>query len=340
MKFTVQQIADVLEGTVEGNPETQLSKLSKIEEGTTGSISFLSNLKYTPYIYTTNASAVIVNNDFKAEQEITTTLIRVEDSYQAFSKLLEYYQIAKMSKTGIQEPCFIHDSATYGDGLYLEAFAYISENVTIGENAKIFSHVHIGQNVTIGDHCVIHSGAKIMSDTVIGNNVVINSGCVIGADGFGFMPLEDGTYKKVPQTGIVIIEDNVDIGALTTIDRATLGATVIKKGVKLDNQIQVAHNVEIGENTVIAAQTGVAGSAKIGKSCRIGGQVGIAGHITIGDQVGIQAQSGVGKKIKDGENVQGSPAFNYGDWNRSYVYFKNLKKMDSRIADLEKNNPS
>ncbi len=338
MKFTIQQIADVLEGTVEGDPSIELSKLSKIEEGTAGSISFLSNLKYTPYIYTTKASAVIVNNDFKAEQKIEATLIRVEDSYQAFSKLLEYYQMAKMSKTGIQEPCFIHSSATYGDGLYLEAFAYVSENVTIGENAKIFSHTHIGQNVTIGDNCIIHSGAKIMSDTVIGNNVVINSGCVIGADGFGFMPLEDGTYKKVPQTGIVIIEDHVDIGALTTIDRATLGATVIKKGVKLDNQIQIAHNVEIGENTVIAAQTGVAGSAKIGKSCRIGGQVGVAGHISIGDNVGIQAQSGVGKKIRSGENIQGSPAFNYGDWNRSYVYFKNLKSMDSRIAALEKKN--
>lgn len=338
MKFTIQQIADVLEGTVEGNPDTELSKLSKIEEGTAGSISFLSNLKYTPYIYSTKASAVIVNNDFKAEQELHTTLIRVEDSYQAFSKLLEYYQMAKMSKTGIQQPSFIHETASYGDGFYLEAFAYVSENVTIGENAKIFSQVHIGQNVTIGDHCIIHSGAKIMSDTVIGNHVVINAGCVIGADGFGFMPLEDGSYKKVPQTGIVIIEDHVDIGALTTIDRATLGATVIKKGVKLDNQIQIAHNVEVGENTVIAAQTGIAGSAKIGKSCRIGGQVGVAGHITIGDNVGIQAQSGVGKKIKSGENVQGSPAFNYGDWNRSYVYFKNLKKIDSRIADLEKKN--
>lgn len=336
MKFTVQQIADVLEGTVEGNPDTELSKLSKIEEGTAGSISFLSNLKYTPYIYTTNASAVIVNNDFKADQELETTLIRVEDSYQAFSKLLEYYQMAKMNKTGIQQPSFIHESASYGDDFYLEAFAYVSENVTIGDHVKVFSHAHIGQNVTLGDHCIIHSGAKIMSDTVIGNHVVINAGSVIGADGFGFTPLPDGTYKKMPQTGIVIIEDHVDIGALTTIDRATLGATVIKKGVKLDNHIQIAHNVEVGEHTVIAAQTGVAGSAKIGKNCRIGGQVGVAGHITIEDNVGIQAQSGIGKKIKAGETVQGSPAFNYGDWNRSYVYFKNLKNMDSRIAALEK----
>lgn len=338
MKFTVQQIADVLKGTVEGNPDTELSKLSKIEEGTVGSISFLSNLKYTPYIYNTKASAVIVNHDFKADQEITTTLIRVEDSYQAFSKLLEYYQMAKMNKTGIQEPSFIHETAAYGDDFYLEAFAYVSENVVIGNNVKIFSHAHIGQNVTIGDHCIIHSGAKIMSDTIIGSHVVINAGSVIGADGFGFTPLQDGTYKKMPQTGIVIIEDHVDIGALTTIDRATLGATVIKKGVKLDNQIQIAHNAEVGENTVIAAQTGIAGSAKIGKNCRIGGQVGVAGHITIGDNVGIQAQSGIGKKIKSGETVQGSPAFNYGDWNRSYVYFKNLKNMDSRIAALEKKN--
>lgn len=338
MKFTIKQIADVLEGTIEGNPDIELFKLSKIEEGTEGSVSFLSNPKYTPYIYTTKASAVIVNHDFKPEQEYTTNLIKVDDSYQAFSKLLEYYQMAKMAKSGIEQPSFIDASVSYGDEMYLGAFAYIGANVTIGDNAKIFPHAYIANNVTIGNDCVIHSGAKIMSDTVIGNNVVIHAGCVIGADGFGFMPLEDGSYKKVPQTGIVIIEDNVDIGALTTIDRATLGATVIKKGVKLDNQIQIAHNVEIGENTVIAAQTGIAGSSKVGNNCRIGGQVGIAGHLTIGNGVGIQAQSGIAKNIRDNENVQGSPAFNYGDWNRSYVYFKNLKKMDSRIVNLEKNN--
>lgn len=338
MKFTVQQIADILEGTIVGDSEMQVSKLSKIEEGEAGSISFLSNAKYTPYIYTTNASAVIVNEDFVPDQELSTTLIKVEDSYSAFTKLLEYYQLIKFNKSGVEQPSFLHESVIHGDGLYLAAFAYVSQNVKLGENVKIFSQVHISDNVTIGDNCIIHAGAKIMSDTIIGNNVTIHAGAVVGADGFGFSPNADGTYNKIPQTGIVIIEDNVDIGALTTIDRATLGATVIKKGAKLDNQIQIGHNVEIGENTVIAAQTGVAGSTKVGKSCRIGGQVGISGHLTIGDNVGIQAQSGVGRNIKDNSVIQGSPAFDYGDWNRSYVYFKNLKKLDGRIADLEKKN--
>ncbi|WP_167342100.1 UDP-3-O-(3-hydroxymyristoyl)glucosamine N-acyltransferase [Nonlabens sp. SY33080] len=336
MKFTVQQIADILEGIVDGDEQLELSKLSKIEEGEKGSLSFLSNPKYTPYIYNTQASAVIVNKDFLPEQPVDTTLIKVEDSYKAFSKLLEYYQMAKMSKTGIEQPSFIHETAQLGDDVYVGAFAYIGENVKIGDGVKIFPQSHIGDNVTIGDHSVIFSSAQVLSDCVIGNRVVINSGCVIGADGFGFSPNPDGTYSKVPQTGNVIIEDHVDVGALSTIDRATLGSTIIRKGAKLDNQIQIAHNVEIGENTVIAAQTGVAGSTKVGKNCRIGGQVGIVGHITIGDNVGIQAQSGVGRNIKSNSNIQGSPAFDYGDWNRSYVYFKNLPKIEKRITDLEK----
>lgn len=336
MKFTVQQIADILEGIVDGDERLELSKLSKIEEGEKGSLSFLSNPKYTPYIYNTQASAVIVNKDFLPEQPVDTTLIKVEDSYKAFSKLLEYYQMAKMSKTGIEQPSFIHETAQLGDDVYVGAFAYIGENVKIGNGVKIFPQSHIGDNVTIGDHSVIFSSAQVLSDCVIGNRVVINSGCVIGADGFGFSPNPDGTYSKVPQTGNVIIEDHVDVGALSTIDRATLGSTIIRKGAKLDNQIQIAHNVEIGENTVIAAQTGVAGSTKVGKNCRIGGQVGIVGHITIGDNVGIQAQSGVGRNIKSNSNIQGSPAFDYGDWNRSYVYFKNLPKIEKRITDLEK----
>ncbi len=338
MKFTIQQIADILEGTIEGDSQIEVSKLSKIEEGETGSISFLSNVKYTPYVYTTNASAVIVNTDFVPDQEVLTTLIKVEDSYSAFTKLLEYYQMVKLNKNGIEQPSYIHESATIGDGFYLAAFGYISANVKLGDNVKIFSQVHIAENVTIGNNCVIHAGAKIMSDSIIGNDVTIHAGAVIGSDGFGFSPNPDGTYSKIPQTGVVIIEDNVDIGALTTIDRATLGATIIKNGAKLDNQIQIGHNAEVGENTVIAAQTGVAGSAKIGKNCRIGGQVGIAGHITIGDNVGVQAQSGVGRNVKDGETLQGSPAFNYADWSRSYVYFKNLKKLNGRVADLEKKN--
>ncbi|SCY02888.1 UDP-3-O-[3-hydroxymyristoyl] glucosamine N-acyltransferase [Nonlabens sp. Hel1_33_55] len=337
MKFKVQQIADILEGTVVGDPNIEVNKLSKIEEGSTGSLSFLSNPKYTSYLYSTKASAVIVNENFVAENEVSSTLIKVKDSYKAFSKLLEFYQAAKLNKNGVEQPSFIHDSVNYKDDLYLGAFSYVAENVKIGNNVKIFSNVHISENVTIGDNCVIYSGAKIMSESVIGNHVIINSGCVIGADGFGFSPNDDGSYSKVPQIGNVIIEDYVDIGALTTIDRATLGSTIIRKGVKLDNQIQVAHNVEIGENTVIASQTGIAGSTKIGKNCRIGGQVGVAGHLTIGDNVGIQAQSGIGRNIKSNSNIQGSPAFDYGDWNRSYVNFKNLPKIEKRITQLEKN---
>ncbi|WP_194852650.1 UDP-3-O-(3-hydroxymyristoyl)glucosamine N-acyltransferase [Nonlabens antarcticus] len=338
MKFKVQQIADMLEGTLEGNPEIEVNKLSKIEEGSDGSLSFLSNPKYNSYLYSTKASAVIVNDTFVPEQEISCTLIKVPDSYKAFSKLLEFYQAAKLNKKGVEQPSYIHESATYAEDLYLGAFSYLAQNVKIGANVKIFSNVHIAENVTIGDHTIIYSGAKIMSDTVIGSHVIINSGCVLGADGFGFSPEEDGSYSKIPQIGNVIIEDYVDIGALTSIDRATLGSTIIRKGVKLDNQIQIAHNVEIGENTVIASQTGIAGSSKIGKNCRIGGQVGIAGHLTIGDNVGIQAQSGIGKNIKSNSNIQGSPAFDYGEWNRSYVNFKNLPGLDKRVRDLEKNN--
>lgn len=338
MKFKLQQIADILEGTIDGDPNTEVYTLSKIEEGSTGSLSFLSNPKYTSYLYTTKASAVIVNDNFIADEDVNCALIKVKDSYSAFSKLLEFYQAAKLNKNGIEQPSHINASAQYEEDLYLGAFSYIAENVIIGKNVKIFSNVHVAENVIIGDNCIIYSGAKLMSETVIGNNVVINSGCVIGADGFGFSPNKDGTYSKVPQIGNVIIEDFVDIGALTTIDRATLGSTIIRKGVKLDNQIQVAHNVEIGANTVIAAQTGIAGSAKIGRNCRIGGQVGIAGHITIGDNVGVQAQSGIGKNVKSDSNIQGSPSFDYGDWNRSYVNFKNLPKLEKRVTQLEKNN--
>jgi UDP-3-O-[3-hydroxymyristoyl] glucosamine N-acyltransferase len=336
MKFTVKQIADILEGTVEGDSNLAVDKLSKIEEGTPGSLSFLSNSKYTPYIYKTQATAVIVNKDFIKEQDLSCSLIRVEDAYLAFTKLLEFYQMAKLSKQGIEQPSFIHESASYGDAFFLAAFSYIGQNVKLGHNVKVFSNVNIADNVVIGDNCIIHPGVNIMSETIIGNHVVINSGSVIGSDGFGFAPSGDGTYKKIPQTGNVIIEDHVNIGALTTIDKATLGSTIIRSGVKLDNQIQIAHNAEIGSNTVIAAQTGIAGSAKIGKNCKIGGQVGVAGHIEIEDNVGIQAQSGIGKKIKSGTKVQGSPAFEYGEWNRSYVLFKNFKKIELRISDLEK----
>ena len=336
MKFTAAQIAVILEGEVEGNPEIEVSKLSKIEEGEPESLSFLANPKYTQFIYTTKASIVIVNKIFKAEKEINSTLIRVEDAYKSFSKLLEYYNQVKMNKTGIESPVFISKSAIYGENIYIGAFAYLGENIKIGNNTKIYPNVYIGDNVTIGDNVILFSGAKIYSDTIIGDNCVIHSSAILGADGFGFAPNEKGEFIKVPQTGNVIIEDNVDVGAATSIDRATLGSTIIRKGVKLDNHIQIAHNVEIGQNTVIAAQTGIAGSTKIGKNCMIGGQVGIVGHITIGNNVKIQAQSGIGRNVKDNEILQGSPALPYSDYNKSYVHFKNLPKTMNRINILEK----
>ena len=338
MKFTATQIAGILEGEIDGNPTTAVHKLSKIEEGEQGSITFLANPKYTSYIYSTKASITIVNKDFVPEQDVSTTLIKVDDAYKSFSRLLEYYNQVKNNKVGIESPSFVSETASYGDGFYLGAFSYLGENVKIGNNVKIYPNVYIGDNVSIADDVLIFSGAKIYSESVIGQKCVIHSGAIIGADGFGFTPNQNGEYSKVPQTGNVILEENVDVGAGTTIDRATLGSTILRKGVKLDNQIQIAHNVEIGEHTAIAAQTGIAGSTKIGKHCLIGGQVGIVGHITIGDRVKIQAQSGIGRNVKDDEVLQGSPALNYGDYNKSYVHFKNLPKLESRISKLEKEN--
>ncbi|MCK0179224.1 UDP-3-O-(3-hydroxymyristoyl)glucosamine N-acyltransferase [Flavobacteriaceae bacterium S0862] len=336
MKFTASQIAGILEGDIVGNPDVKVSKLAKIEEGTEGTLTFLANPKYTHFIYDTKASVTIVNKDFVPETAITTTLIKVHDAYKAFSKLLEYYNQVKLNKLGIEQPSFISDSAKCGDAIYVGAFSYVGDNVVIGDNVKVFPGCYIGDNVVIGDNVILFAGAKVYSETVIGNHCVINSGAIIGADGFGFAPNEKGEYNKVPQTGNVILEDYVDVGAATTIDRATLGSTVIRRGVKLDNQIQIAHNVEIGKNTVIAAQTGIAGSTKIGENCQIGGQVGIVGHITIGNNVKVQAQSGIGRNVKDNEVLQGSPALTYGDYNKSYVYFKNLPKIVKGINDLEK----
>ena len=336
MKFTAEQIAGILKGEIVGNANVEVSRLSKIEEGTEGSLTFLSNPKYTNYIYTTKASITIVNDTFVPESPINTTLIKVNDAYKAFSKLLEFYNQVKLNKSGIENPSFISESAVYGENLYLGSFGYISDNVTLGENVKIYPGSFIGDNVTIGNNVIIFAGAKIYSETVIGNNCTIHSGAVIGADGFGYAPNEDGTYNKIPQIGNVIIEDNVDIGANSTIDRATLGSTIIRAGVKLDNQVQIAHNVEIGNNTVIAAQSGIAGSTKIGGNCLIGGQVGIVGHLTIGNNVRIQAQSGVGRNIKDNEILQGSPTFGYSDFSKSYVHFKNLPKLVKEIEELKK----
>ena len=336
MKFTAEQIASILEGDVVGNPLAEVYKLAKIEEGVSGSLTFLSNQKYQNYIYNTNATIVIVNRSFVPEKEVTSTLIKVEDAYQAFSKLLEYYNQIKLMKSGIEQPSVVSEGVVYGTDLYLGSFYYIRKNVKIGANVKIYPNTFIGDNVTIGDNCLFYAGVRVYSETEIGSGCIFHSGTIIGSDGFGFAPLEDGTYSKIPQIGNVIIEDDVEIGAASTIDRATLGSTIIRKGVKLDNQIQVAHNVEIGEHTVIAAQTGIAGSTKIGSNCLIGGQVGIAGHLTIGNNVRIQAQSGVGRNIKDGEKLQGSPALGYNDYFKSYVHFKNLPTIVKDIETIKK----
>ena len=336
MKFTAEQIASILEGEIVGNPMVEVFRLSKIEEGTEGSLTFLSNPKYLNYIYSTEASVTIVNNTFVPENELRTTLIKVEDAYQAFSKLLEYYNHVKNNKSGIEQPSVISENVKYGKQLYLGSFSFIGNNVVLGDNVKIYPNCYVGDNVIIGHNVTLFAGAKVFSETIIGNNCAIYSGAIIGSDGFGFAPHADGTYSKIPQIGNVIIEDNVDIGSCTTIDRATMGSTIIRKGVKLDNQIQVAHNVEIGENTVIAAQTGIAGSTKIGKNCMIGGQVGFAGHLTIGNNVRIQAQSGVGRNVKDGEILQGSPSFGYTEFSKSYVHFKNLPKIITEFEELKK----
>ena len=339
MKFTAEQIAGILEGEVVGNPNAEVSTLSKIEEGTKGSLTFLSNPKYLNFIYSTQASVTIVNRNFVIEGSITTTLIKVDDAYGAFAKVLTFYSQAKIdSKKGIEQPVFMSDDLKYGADLYVGSFTYIGKNVTLGKNVKIYPNCYIGDNVTIGDNMLMHAGVRIYSDIIIGNNCCLHSGVIIGADGFGFAPNSNNSYDKIPQIGNVIIENDVEIGAGTTVDRATMGSTIIRNGVKLDNQIQIAHNVEIGENTVIAAQTGVAGSTKIGKHCTIGGQVGISGHIVIGNNVRIQAQSGVTKNLKDDEIVQGTPSFNYNDFSKSYVHFKNLPKMVIELNELRKIN--
>ena len=337
MKFTAEQIAGILEGEVVGNPNAEVYKLTKIEEGIEGSLTFLSNPKYNNHIYTTKATITIVNDTFFPEGEITTTLIKVPDAYLAFSKLLEFYAQAKGTKVGIEQPSVLSENVKYGDNFYLGSFAYIGKNVTIGNDVKIHPNCFIGDNVVIGNNVTIFAGAKVFSETEIGNNCSVHSGAVLGADGFGFASNPDGTFSKIPQIGNLIIEDNVNIGSCTTIDRATMGSTIIRKGVKLDNQIQIGHNVEIGENTVIAALTGIAGSAKIGNNCMIGGQVGIAGHITIGNNVRIQGQSGVSRNIKDGEVLQGTPSLDYKEYYKSYVHFKNLPTIVKEIEKLKKN---
>ncbi len=339
MKFTAKQIADLLGGTVEGNGDVEVSGLAKIEEGKLGTLSFLSNPLYTQYIYETDASAAIVNKSLVLEKPVksTLTLIRVEDSYSSFAKLLEIYHKFKHDKKGIEQPSFVAKSATIGKDCYVGAFAYIGENVKIGNNVKIYPHCYIGDNVTIGDDCVFFSGVKIYYDCVIGNDCTIHASTVVGSDGFGFAPNAENNYKKVPQIGNVIIEDHVEIGSNTSIDRATMGSTIIRKGSKLDNLVQIAHNVELGENCILAGGSFVAGSTKLGKNVMMGGQAGVIGHLKIADGVKIAGQSGVGSSIAtEGLVVQGSPAFPIGDFQRSYVLFRSFQKLNDRIRTLEK----
>lgn len=338
MKFKAAEIAQLLQGTVTGDANVEVSTLSKIEEGKEGSISFLANPKYEHFIYTTNASIVIVSKDFVATDSISSTLIVVEDAYQAFTKLLQYYNTIKNNKVGIEEYTKVNSTAQLGDNVYVGSFSYIGANVSIGNNVKIYPNVTIGDHAKIGDNTVLHSGVQVYEECEIGQNCIIHSNVVIGADGFGFAPNPDGSFEKIPQIGNVLIEDNVEIGAGSTIDRATMGSTIIRKGVKLDNQIQIAHNVQIGENTVIASQSGVAGSTKIGRNCMIGGQVGIVGHLKIGDFVQVQAQSGINADVKDAQQMYGSPAINAIDFKKSYVYFRKFPEIVKRLDQLEKEN--
>jgi UDP-3-O-[3-hydroxymyristoyl] glucosamine N-acyltransferase len=337
MTFTANQIAVLLNGKIEGNPDNVVGSFGRIEEAKQGQLAFLANPKYEEFIYTTEASVIIVGDKLELKQPVEGTLIRVTDPYTAFASLLHHYQQLKTQQLrGVQEPSYIAPSAKKGDNVFIGAFAYIGEGTEIGNNVKIFPGVYIGNNVKIGDNTLLHPGVKIYFDCVIGKNVTIHAGTVIGGDGFGFAPQPDGTFKKVPQIGNVIIEDNVEIGSNATIDRATIGATIVRAGAKLDNLIQIAHNVEVGNNTVIAAQAGVSGSTKIGNNVMIGGQAGVVGHIQISDGSKINAQSGVSKSIKTpNAAVTGSPAFDYTSALRSQAITRNLPELEKRLSDLE-----
>ncbi len=337
LEFSAQQIAMMIHGQIEGDASVTVHNFGKIEEATAGQISFLANPKYESYLYTTSASIVIIGAQQQLKEKIKATIIRVPDAYAAFATLLTKYQELKTQQLeGIQSPSFIAPSAKIGANHFIAAFAYINEGATLGEHVKIFPNVVIGENVKIGNHVTIYPGVVIYADCVIGNHVIIHSGTIIGSDGFGFAPKEDGSYQKVPQLGNVVIEDHVEIGANTTIDRATIGSTIIRKGVKLDNQIQIAHNAEIGTNTVIAAQTGVSGSTKIGDNVMIGGQVGLTGHIHVADGVKITAKSGVTKTVKMANvTLTGNPAAEQKQSLRSQVYIKNLPELEKRVQELE-----
>lgn len=336
MTFPAAQIALIINGRIEGDASVTVTSFGKIEEAIEGQLAFLSNPKYEEYLYNTKASVVIVNDSFELKQAVKATLIRVSDAYSAFAILLSKYQeIVQQQLSGIQQPSYIAKTASCGQNIFIGAFVYIGENAKIGDNTKIFPNAYIGDNVSIGDNCLIDPGVKIYHDCQLGNHVNIHAGSVIGSDGFGFAPQADGSFIKIPQIGNVVIEDNVDIGANVTIDRATVGSTIIKSGAKLDNLIQIGHNAEVGNSTVIAAQSGVSGSAKIGNGVMIGGQAGIVGHIQIGDGARINAQSGVSKSIEPGKSVTGSPAYDYTAALRSQAISRKLPELEKRVKELE-----
>ena len=336
MTFPASQIALLVQGRIEGNPDVQVSSFGKIEEAGEGQLSFLANPKYEDYLYNTRASVIIISESYQLRQPVTATLIRVADAYTAFATLLAKYQAMKQQQLhGIQQPSYIAPSASYGDNVFIGAFVYIGEQVSIGKNTKIYLGAFIGDNVVLGDDCMIHPGVKIYHDCRIGNRVTIHAGTIIGSDGFGFAPQADGSFQKVPQIGNVVIEDEVEIGANATIDRATIGSTLIHKGAKLDNLIQIAHNVEVGYSTVIAAQAGISGSTKIGNGVMIGGQAGVVGHIQLGDGAKVNAQSGVSKSIEPGKAVTGSPAFDYTSALRSQAVQRRLPDLEKRVKELE-----
>jgi UDP-3-O-[3-hydroxymyristoyl] glucosamine N-acyltransferase len=337
MEFTAQQIAELIQGVIEGNPDQIVRDVSKIEEGRPETLTFLANPKYEHYIYDTNASVVIVNKSFVPQQPVRPTLIKVDDAYQSLAKLLQMYESSLPKKTGIEQPSFIDESATLGDFVYIGAFAYISEKAQIGNNAQIWPGTFIGEDVEIGEGSIVYAGAKIYKHCKVGKGCIIHAGAVIGSDGFGFAPGPEGHYQKIPQVGNVKIENFVEIGANTTIDRATMGSTIIREGAKLDNLVQVAHNVEIGANTVIAAQAGIAGSTKIGNHCMFGGQVGIAGHLKVADQTKLAAQTGVAGAIKkEDSTLMGSPAIDVRQYQKSYVLFRKLPDIYKQLQSLEK----
>lgn len=335
MEFTAEQIANVIGGRVEGNKDAKVHTFAKIEEGTEGAISFLSNPKYTHYLYNTKSSIVIVNEGVELEKDVDATLIRVPNAYESIAKLLQIYEASKPKKTGVAPQAYIAPSAKLGNNCYVGPFAYVGEGAEIGDGCQIYPHAVVGDNVKVGSNCIFYPNTTIYQGCKIGNNVTIHAGSVIGADGFGFAPGADG-YDKIPQIGIVVIEDNVEIGANTCVDRSTMGATVIHKGVKLDNLVQVAHNVEIGENTVMSAQVGIAGSTKVGSWCMFGGQVGLAGHITIGNKTFLGAQSGVPGSLKGGEELIGTPPMNPRQYFKSQAIFRRLPDMYKDLNDAKK----